>query len=164
MKCPDCGLENLPGEETCASCHASLSDLVLPQAKARDQKKILEGTLLDLKPQDAVTVSPDQTVADAVRLMREHKIGCVLVTRGKALAGVFTERDMLRKVAGTKDPVKVRISEVMRDDIECLHEDDTVAVAFHQMAVHDFRHIPVQRKNGRLGIITSRDLLSYLCK
>ncbi|MBI3549641.1 MAG: CBS domain-containing protein [Elusimicrobia bacterium] len=164
MRCPDCGSENLAGAEDCVSCSAPIASYAA-QATGKDQKRILEGTIRDLKPHDAIALYPSRTVTEAVELMRTHKIGCVVVAeKGGSLAGIFTERDLLRKVAGRLDPSKTRLAAVMRADIEPLHEGDTVAFAFHNMAVHDYRHIPVEFDDGSLAVITSRDLLRYLCK
>lgn len=166
MKCPDCGHENLPGEETCEACHTDLSQLALPEAKANKEvrQKILEGTVSQLKPRAAVTLTPDRPVAEAVRLMRERKMGCVVVTQDGQLKGVFTERDLLNKVAGLKDPARTAVAEVMNTELHPLSASDTIAFAFHDMAVKGYRHIPVHMKDGSLGVISSRDLLRYLCQ
>lgn len=165
MKCPDCGFENIAGEEACEACSASLYDLALPEGKAKTstQRKVLAGTLAQLKPHEAVSLPEEASVADAVAQMRRLKMGCVLVTADGRLSGIFTERDLLLKVAGRKDPAEVRLREVMKPDPQCLKEDDSVALAFHHMAVKEHRHIPVLMKDGRLGIVSSRDLLRYLC-
>ena len=166
MKCPDCKAENIPGDDTCQSCGASLYELSLPQARARDgvQKKIIDGTISELTIHDAVAVKPTDSVAAAVEEMRHHKIGCVVIMDKKKLVGICTERDLLNEVAGLKDPKKVRISDVMKHKPQTLKEDDAIAFAFHNMAMKGFRHIPIFRKSGKLGIITSRDLLRYLCE
>lgn len=165
-RCPDCGAENLPGEEDCASCRTPIAGLDPPRSKPGGpmRRRILEGTVRDLKPRDAMALGPDKTVAEAVTLMRGRKTGCILVTDGKGLAGIFTERDLLRKVAGLKDPSKVRLSDVMQTEVQTLAEDEALAHAFHHMAVKGYHHLPVVRKDGGYGIVSSRDLLRYLCK
>ena len=165
LSCPDCGAENLSGEEDCSSCGSSLSTLSgpRPDPKTPMQTRILEGTVACLKPHAAVTVGEDATIAEAVRLMREHKMGCVLVLRGKDLAGIFTERDLIAEVAGRRDPGATKVGPLMHKDPITLREDEPVAYAFHSMALHSNRHIPVRFLNGSLGMISSRDLLHYLC-
>lgn len=163
MKCPDCGAENLPGDEECGACRAPLASLALPQAKGAN-KKILEGTIAQLKPQLAISIPHTLTVAETIKLMRERKMGCVLVNNGGKLAGIFTERDVLMKIAGLKDPAKVKIADVMKGDPQCLTDEDSISFAFHNMAVNNYRHIPIKRKDGSLGIISSRDLLRFLCQ
>ena len=166
MKCPDCGFENIAGEEVCESCSASLSSLALPEAKAKQgvQRKILEGSIADLGVHDAVVVSPQATVAEAVRLMREKKMGCVLVGDARSLLGICTERDLLMEVAGLQEPEKLRLSSVMTRDPQYLRDDHPIAFAFHNMALRNYRHIPILRANGTFGIVSSRDLLRYLCR
>lgn len=166
MRCPDCGHENIAGEETCQGCSASLSSLALPEGKAKrsDQKKILEGLISDLGVHEAIIVSPQTYVSEAVRLMRENKIGCVLIGDEKKLAGICTERDLLMQVAGLQDPGKVRLSSIMTRDPQYLREDHPIAFAFHNMALRQYRHIPILRASGKYGIVSSRDLLRFLCK
>lgn len=165
LRCPDCGTENLSGAEDCSSCGSPLSALSAPRPdpKAPMQVRILEGTIASLKPHPAVTVPADATVARVVGLMREKKMGCVLVLKGKDLAGIFTERDLVVEVAGRLDPAETRVSAVMHKDPLTLREDEPVAYAFHSMALHSNRHIPVRFLDGSLGIVSSRDLLHYLC-
>ena len=166
MKCPDCGHDNIDGEETCQSCSASLSTLALPEGKAKRgvQKKILEGSIVDLGVHDAIMVSPQTYVAEAVRLMRQQRIGCVLIGDGRQMVGICTERDLLMQVAGQQDPEKVRLSSIMTRDPQYLRDDHPIAFAFHNMALRNYRHIPILRANGKYGIISSRDLLRYLCR
>ena len=164
MKCPDCGALNLAGEETCEACSAPLSLLALPRPKGGVQSRILEGTIADLKPKDALSVPANGTVESAIHLMRERRMGCVLVTDGARLAGIFTERDLLIKVAGLKEPKTTKVSDAMTPDPQLLGDSDPVALAFHTMAVRGERHVAVARENGSLGIISARDLLRFLCE
>ena len=166
MKCPDCGHDNIDGEEVCQSCSASLSTLALPEGKAKRgvQRKILEGSIAELGVHDAIVVSPQTVVAEAVRLMREQRIGCVLIGDGRQMVGICTERDLLMQVAGLQDPEKVRLSSIMTRDPQYLRDDHPIAFAFHNMALRNYRHIPILRANGKYGIISSRDLLRYLCR
>ena len=164
MRCPDCGQENIAGEEICQSCDAPLADLAMPRAKGGVQTKIIEGTIADVNPHVAIAVAGTSTVADAIKLMRSGKMGCVLVMQEGALAGIFTERDLLMKIAGLKDPAQVRLADVMNHDPQCLSDTDSIAFAFHNMALKGYRHIPISRADGSLGIISSRDLLRYLCR
>lgn len=160
-RCPDCGHENIAGEELCEACHTFLSP---PTPKDAVARRILKGRVSDLEPAPAPCLQADASVADAVRLMREKRKGCVLVTRGRELASIFTERDLLLRVAGLKDPERLKLSEAMKPEPRCLRHDDTVAFAFHHMAVNGFRHVPVRLADGSLGVVSSRDLLRYLCR
>ncbi|MFC1680032.1 cyclic nucleotide-binding/CBS domain-containing protein [Elusimicrobiota bacterium] len=161
LKCPDCEHENIPGQDECESCLAPLADLVGPEAKDALREKILNHTLADIPPKKAVTVTPDATLADAVRSMRERRSCCVLVCEGGKLTGMLADRDLL--LAGGslhKDETKVR--DIMHRDPMCLDDDDPVSFAFHQMAVGGYRHIPVRRDDGTLAVVRAPDLLHYL--
>ncbi len=164
MRCPDCSHANIAGAETCEACHAPLSPLSGPQPGKGLSEKILSGALHNLKPRAAVLVRPDSPVSDAVRLMRKSGTGCLLVESGKegAITGILTERDILLRVAGLKDPAKVKVREIMHPDPLCLKHDEPVSHAFHHMSVGRYRHIPVHLPDGSLGLVSARDLLSYL--
>jgi CBS domain-containing protein len=164
MRCPDCSHTNIAGAETCEACHAPLGAPLGPQPHQGLSRRILSGSLHDLSPRKSVSVRPDSSVSDAVRLMRKNGTGCVLVDSegGGAVAGILTERDILLRVAGLKDPTQVKVREIMHPDPLCLKHDEPVSHAFHHMSVGRYRHIPVHLADGSLGLISARDLLSYL--
>ena len=81
MICPDCRHENIDGEETCEACSAPLSPMALPRPKGGVQSRILQGTITELKPHEALSLPEESTVADAVKSMRRARMGCVLVLR-----------------------------------------------------------------------------------
>ena len=164
MKCPDCGHVNLDGEEDCASCHAPLSALATPQPKQGMQRRILEGKVRDLGFHEAANLTEDTDLEKAVRVMREKRVGCVLVTRGGALAGILTERDLLLKSDPATAPSQRKVKDVMRADTECLQDDEPLAYAFHKMTINGSHHLPVRRSDGVLGVVSARDLLRYLCE
>lgn len=164
MTCPDCGHVNLPGEEDCSACHAPIAVLSTPQPKHGMQKRILEGTVRDLQPHDAANLKIDASLEKAVRLMREKRVGCVLVMNGDALAGILTERDLLLKSDPACDISRVRVGDVMRPDPECLREEEPLAYAFNKMSLHGMHHLAVRRADGRLAVVSARDLLRYLCE
>lgn len=161
LNCPDCGHANLAGEEDCAHCHAPLASLATPQPKQGMQRRILEGTVADLGSHEAASVSDDAPLAEAIRVMRARRVGCVLAMRDGVLSGILTERDVLLSAG---DPAKVKVAEVMRRDPDCLADDQPLAFAFHKMSLHGLRHLPVRRADGSLGVVSSRDLLRYLCE
>jgi len=164
MKCPDCGHLNLPGEETCSACHAPISALSTPQPKQGMQKRILEGTVRDLQPHDAANLKIDSTLEQAVRLMRERKVGCVLVMKGDELAGILTERDLLMKSDPAVEPSRAKVVDVMRASPDSIREDEPLAYAFNKMTLHGMHHLAVRRTSGNWGVVSARDLLRYLCE
>lgn len=162
MKCPACGSFNIDGSDECDSCRGSLT---LPeQAKKGMERRILEGTVAQIAPRQALTIGAGKKASEALEQMKKQKIGCLLVLEGGKLTGVVSESSMLSKL---KDPLKLgaaTVADVMRTDGALLREDDGVADAFHQMAVSNHRHLAVRLGDGRLAVVSSRDLLRYLCE
>lgn len=161
MKCPACGSFNIDGSDECDSCQASLT---IEEPRKGLEKRILEGTVAALAPRQALTVAAGQKAAEALETMRRHKVGCLLVVDGGNLVGVISERELLARLKDPLSPGAARVGELMRPDANSLREGDSVADAFHQMAVSGYRHIAIRLNDGRLAVLSSRDLLRYLCK
>lgn len=118
-----------------------------------------------LRSRSPVLVEEESSILEAVEKMNVEKVGCVLVTVEGKLSGILTERDILFKVLEkTSDLSRIAVRQVMTPDPETLREEDTLAYAVNKMSVGGFRHIPVLRKGEPVGILSSRDLLSYLSK
>lgn len=117
--------------------------------------------LLARKGSAAFTVTPAQTVLDAAALMNDKGIGGLLVVKEGQLVGVFTERDVLRRVVAARlDPATTTVDSVMtRDVITCSPEtqlDECRAV----MTERRVRHLPVVGGGEIKGIVTIGDLLA----
>ena len=113
-----------------------------------------------------VTVDVKTPLAEVVAQMAEKSIGCVLVTDNDQLVGIFTQRDLLNKVAECYEQVKdLPVSELMSPDPVSIHEIESPAVAINLMSVGGFRHIPVLDVDGHLvGLIGPRRTNQYLKK
>jgi CBS domain-containing protein len=111
-----------------------------------------------------VAVPLGTTIGQAARIMKEHRVGCVLVEDGGKLIGIFTERDILTKLVGTGyDPAKVAVDGVMTRNPETLTPEDPIAFALQQMSVGGFRHVPLVDSDGRpVGILSVKDIVDYL--
>ena len=159
MRCPTCSFENLSGAEHCDACHASLAE---PTQHKGLEKKLLDGSVASMKPQKALSISATEPAATAVQMMREAKVGCLLVMDGDKLLGVLSERTLLQRSA---DPFSlVETASGLMRAAEDFSEDASIADAFHAMAVTGHRHLPVKLKKGGYGVLSARDLLHYLCK
>jgi CBS domain-containing protein len=125
-----------------------------------DQRMIRE-PIRQLQPRTPLALPPTAPVRDAIRLMREHRIGCILVVEHDRLAGIITERDLLLKLehADVAQPVR----ELMTPDPEVLHPDDPIVYALNKMSVGGFRHVPLVDADHRpVGIVSVKDIVDYI--
>jgi predicted transcriptional regulator len=135
---------------------------------AYEDKQKLQGAIVTepisaLKPAIAVTVRPTTTVLEAVKIMNQKKCGCVCVTEGDKLVGIFTERDVLTKVVEQAlDTKKTTVDKVMTRNPETLMARDKIAFALNRMHVGGFRHIPLVEKGKLTGIISIRDIADFV--
>ena len=107
-----------------------------------------------------VSVSPMATVRDAAKAMAEADIGSTAIMEGDRLVGLFTERDLLRRVLLQNLNVdSVQVSEVMTRKLVSAKPDDNVQTAGRLMRQHHIRHLPVMDKDTLLGILSIRDLI-----
>ena len=113
-----------------------------------------------------IAVPPDTTIGEAARIMKTHRVGCVLVEKQGELVGILTERDILTKLVGTGyDPAKVQVGEVMTRQVETLTPDDPIAFALQRMSVGGFRHVPLVDAAGRpVGILSVKDIVDYFAE
>ena len=125
---------------------------------------LLRETLKDALSNAGLILDEQTTLEDAVREMREHRQGCVLVTREGKLSGIFTERDVLMKVVGTDiDLARTPIRPYMTRDPVRLPQDAIVAYALNKMCLEGFRHVPLTDAEGRpVGVVSMRDIIEYL--
>lgn len=133
-----------------------------PQVRTLDQRTLRE-PIRRLEPRSPLAVPPSASVAEVVRLMREHRTGCVLVSDAGRLIGILTERDLLLKLDGW-DPERPA-GDLMTADPEVLGLDDPIVWALNKMSVGGFRHIPLVDDAGRpVGVVSVRDLVDYIAE
>ena len=108
--------------------------------------------------------SKTASVFEAARLMSEKKIGGVLViAEPYELVGIVTERDLTTKViAKNLDPNKTRVEEIMTTSVHTITPKDSPGSALAKMKKLGFRHLPVVDKNRIVGIVSIRDLYSFV--
>ena len=121
------------------------------------------GDILRTKGSHVRTVGPDASVLDAARLMNEHKIGSVVVAEEGRLVGIFTERDILRRiVAEARDPADTKVRQVMTTQVACCRSETTIAEARSVMKNRRIRHLPVIDEEWRLlGMVSIGDLNAH---
>jgi CBS domain-containing protein len=118
-------------------------------------------TILNVKGPNVVTADADEPVLSAALLMNKHGIGGVVVTEGGRVVGVFTERDVLRRVvAERRDPADTRLREVMTSPVISCRPDTDLDECRKLVTERRVRHLPVMQGDALVGIITSGDILA----
>lgn len=129
---------------------------------ARDAETAMTRKISDIiKRRKLAKLAPTATVRQACKLMAERGIGAVLVTEANGkLAGIFTERDLVKRVAAPGlDVETTRLAEVMTPMPETMTPDDPAVVALRRMRDGGFRHMPIVDGGKLLGVVSARDFL-----
>lgn len=119
--------------------------------------------LLDSKGRDVVSIAPDASVLDAIRLMSDRGIGALVVMDGDTLAGILTERDYARKVilkGRASDTTQVR--EIMTEDLVTTSSSESVEKCMNTVTEKRIRHLPVVDGGKIVGIISIGDLVKAI--
>ncbi len=118
--------------------------------------------ILGGKGQEVVTISADASVREAVRLLAERRIGAVPVMDGAAVAGVFSERDVIRHLAGDGAAVLERpVRDVMTAPVTTIAPGEPVLGALSVMTHRRIRHLPVVEAGRLVGIVSIGDLVKH---
>ena len=120
-------------------------------------------TALDLireKRGTIIALPPGASVFQAAELMNDHRVGSVLVMDADRLVGIFTERDLLRRVVVTDgDPHRTKLDEVMTTPIACAQPHTTLEEMRLVVRIRRIRHLPVVDACGHvLGVVSIGDL------
>ena len=120
--------------------------------------------LLDQKGNSVWKIHVSATVYEAAHEMNRHRIGALVVESDDQVVGIFTERDLLRRVvAERRNPEETRVDEVMTVDVVCCSPSTTAEEARTAMRERRIRHLPVADEDGRLvGLISIGDLNAEL--
>jgi CBS domain-containing protein len=117
-------------------------------------------TLKDLMNTSVVTASPDTTVTEAAAGMVRARVGSVVVLQGSFLAGILTERDVLRAAASGEDLSVSLVSAWMSPDPQAASLDMAAEEAAQIMLLNGFRHLPVLDGREVCGVVSIRDLFA----
>jgi len=109
-----------------------------------------------------VVVEAGTSVRDVVERMRERAGICALVLKDGALAGIFTERDHLDKVAGDPDRLTAPIDQLMTPDPHSLNPEDSVADALRMVVEGGYRQLPVVEGTHLRGVVAALDIVQYI--
>jgi CBS domain-containing protein len=115
--------------------------------------------LLDSIGRDVDTVSPDETVYDALALMAKKEIGALVVLEKKKMVGIISERDYARKVIlKGKSSKKTLVREIMTSDVIHISPDMKVGKCLSLMTKKRIRHMPVLDKDRLVGLLTIEEI------
>lgn len=119
--------------------------------------------LLDQKGREVLSVAPENTVYDAIRLMAEKNVGALVVLDGGRLVGIFTERHYARNVflMGRASP-QTRVGDVMSTTVVCARPEQSVEESMAVMTEKAVRHLPVLDKKKVIGIVSIGDLVKHI--
>jgi CBS domain-containing protein len=121
-------------------------------------------TLGDIMVRDVLTVEPSDTIGEAAEKMTSQGVGAVIVSDFGRMIGIFTERDLMRAVAGRVHSSEARVREWMTPDPITMTEDGSIEEAGETMVERGFRHIPVVAGERAIGIVSIRDVAEWRLK
>jgi CBS domain-containing protein len=117
-------------------------------------------SILRGKGSDIIHATPEQSVADVVRLLCEHRIGAVLVMDGDRVAGVLSERDVVRELNVQGAAVLDRKArDIMTADVVSVEPGESITSALSRMTRRRIRHLPVLAEGRVIGIVSIGDLV-----
>lgn len=163
MICPSCSHDNIAGVDTCEECGQSLSDAY--QDWGGEFQEIFTKQLSVLNPRDPLCVTPTASLAEVISLLKGKNVGCVLVTGIKGeLVGIFTERDVLYRVAGLiRNLDQITVESLMTHRPTALKADAAIQHALHLMSIHGFRHVPLVDVDDKpVGFVSFRDIVRFI--
>jgi CBS domain-containing protein len=146
-------------------------DEELQIAKEQDQadEKVLNAKLFELPIEEldlnkALCVEEGTSVAEALSIMQNNRIGSILITKDRKLSGIVTERDIFLKVAGLPiDLHKETVESIMTPEPLSLMRTDMIAYVMNNMHVGGYRHVPiVDEHNVPVSIISIKDVMSFI--
>jgi CBS domain-containing protein len=112
----------------------------------------------DVMTQATVTESQQDSLRSAAERMWRQQTGSLLITEGGQLAGIITERDVLRAIAFGADPDKTSVDEAMTAEVYTVAPDMQLQDAAREMAARWIRHLPVVEDGQLLGVVSMRDV------
>ncbi|HEX9021104.1 MAG TPA: CBS domain-containing protein [Nitrospirota bacterium] len=120
--------------------------------------------LLSIKGLECFSTTGDRTLLDAAKQMAECNIGALLVMERGSLAGIVTERDIVKSTANEKSIGDVKIKEVMSTNLLVVKPGDDLDYVMAIMIQNNIRHTPVVEETGLVGFLSMRDVVRVLVK
>ena len=118
--------------------------------------------LLSNKKRKLITVSSSSSIIDALRIMAESNIGCLIVLDGDHYVGMFTERDYARKIVlEGRSSDSTTVNEIMVSDIPMLNSTDSIELCSTIMTEKTLRYLPVFENSQLVNLISQSDIIKY---
>jgi len=119
--------------------------------------------ILEIKGKDVWTISPDDSVFDALRLMARVDVGALMVMDGNKLIGIISERDYARKVILVgKSSKETLVKEIMTKKVVTIHPMQTCEECMDLMTKNQIRHLPVVDDGELIGVISIGDVVKHI--
>ncbi len=119
--------------------------------------------LLDAKGRHIISVSPDSSVLEAIKVMADKNIGALVVMQDDKLAGIVSERDYARKViVKGRSSKSTQVAEIMTADVTTTSGDQTVDECMAMMTEMRIRHLPVVEDDRVIAMISIGDLVQAI--
>jgi CBS domain-containing protein len=120
-------------------------------------------SILKQKPGNVCSISPDQSVYEAIREMADKQIGALLVMSQDTLVGIISERDYARKVILMgRSSKNTTVKEIMTNRVVCVTPAHTLDECMALMTEHRIRHLPVMKDQKVVGILSIGDLVKWI--
>ena len=117
--------------------------------------------LLRVKPSRVVSVRPEQTVLEAIKVLAQENIGAAIVMSGDRIAGILSERDYTRKVVlKGRSSDTTRVEEIMTPNVIVVSPRTKTRECMQLMTEKNFRHLPVVDEGRCIGMVSIRDIVS----
>ena len=128
-------------------------------------RNLMVESVARLNPTRPLCVDAGETVAAAVAVMRRERVGCLLVVERGELVGIFTERDLLKRVLAADRPLDTPLTEVTTADPVSVNVLDPVRTAVERMQAGGYRHVPVVDEGNRpVGVLSAKRIIRYLAE
>ena len=119
--------------------------------------------VLKAKPStDVITITPDATVRDLLKLLAQHNVGALIVsTDGSTVDGIVSERDVVRHLNGDESVLSAPVQQIMTTDVASCEGGDDVHVLMKLMTDRRIRHVPVVSHGKLSGVISIGDIVKH---